>query len=697
MLACTGLALVFMPSRIKTEVTRHFSQPLVIQTSKTSPPRVAFHETLDRPQASDIWVDLSDSKVTRINLNEMISQESPIHGLKSIRYKKVILSPMQVPREKAMEMLEQQTWVENLPRAQQARIEEANVRSRVLEQDWNLPTSRDMFREKLQEIEEQTQSENPSSVYVAAQTDAGTWVTPQDIHRQSRVVAVANETTRDGQTLGPASVAPAGKILVQGNLDLHKDIPMGPDRHLEVRWFDDGVAKETGQIDIKKGNYSILVPARSGTVVAQLLDDNGGEIGRGQFRMNDTDSLEKLRTAAISIRPTSHVASNAYPFSQPSREPGSQTMMSRSVRNPSPNILVAATGEELKADVDGQLKVEGIAEGSWTFLRTELKGYYPSIHVAAANQDNPIPLFTDKMMKALLEIARENNGIGVGGSTGSVIWGQVLTGGKGTSQIQVEIEGMPDAKPVYFFPGLLLPDTKAKATSAEGYFAFVDLPRGFHSLRLKRGNQQIGFANVEVDDGTVSPVQVAADPLSEKVPVKVFDAFTGNPEIAEAEFQHLPEAVEITGFAQLPMPHQQSLSLVAVTPKNQIYLQTIQMFSTGEDHLHLALIREDWLSSFRSARRLNVSPESGIIIGFVPGDDYEVDLPHAADFDRSQIAYFDAQGMPVENGVAGGGFIVFNAPPGSHAVTLLPKRSNVLHARLVPVDPGTVNVLKFDF
>ena len=674
---------LLLPSHSRLEAVRTHSKQLVIQTSRTSPPRVAFQEVIEQAPATKSWIDLAPAGITRVNLNQLIAKDSLLRGLKSIRNRKIVLSPMLISREKALKTIDDQAWLGELPEDQRRRVSRAQAQSGVLEEDWKLPTTRDLLNDKLTEIKSQTPDRSPTTKVTVIGTDAdGNSKSLEDFHNEADVRTAPDEPPRD-------------QFLVMGTLGLDNESPLGPDRHLEVNWFEDGIAKQAGQVDIKKGTYAITVPSRSGTVIAQMFDHSGASIASARYSISSHDSPENLQKLSLHVHPDSRVARSFQEFGTPAQSKVAR--VSRFQKNPSPNVLISATSQETMADEDGILKVDGMAEGSWTFLRTEKKGYYPGVYLANAGDMESLQLFPAKMMKALVQIVRDRRVPGFAGETGAIIWGKVSARASGVEGTTVSIEDLPDAQPIYFYDELLLPNENAKATSKSGYFAFIDVPPGFYSVRVNRGEQLLGTNNVQVEEQSVSPIEIATDLLPEKVSVKVYDAFLADFRTAKIEFQQLPEALTIDGIAPVDLPRADSLSLARITPQDPMYLETIEPVYGANDYFHVPLIRKDWLWSLRSNQKIADQPETGIIVGFVPNDDYEIDLPHVPDFDRSQIVFFDSQGMPSRTGVAGGGFVVFNAPTGSHSVVLLPKKSNVLHTRVMPVDANTVNVLKFEF
>ncbi|MFN7729905.1 MAG: carboxypeptidase-like regulatory domain-containing protein [Bdellovibrio sp.] len=666
---------------------------MVIQTSKTSPARVALHETLDRSfKRSSMFSDDNELTSPSINLNQFITKKSVIRG-QAIRYKKLELEPLQLPRESAVKILDDQAFLDSLPAPHRKRVDLAQARSDTLAQDWTIPTIRDAFEEKIAEIKTQTQQTRNANIFVAAADSEGNWT--------SEAESKANSTAGVEAGTKPASASASAKqegFLIQGQITIPEssagEIVMGPGHFMEVRWIDEGIAKDPGRIDLPTSTYKISVPQLTGTISAKMFDKSGQEVASGQFRLNQNLARNQLQMASIDIRPRNRVSRQYSDFYAQANQKSMMSVANHR-KNPSPEVMVGAFAETIQADADGTLKVDGLAEGSWSFLRTNAQGFYPTISLASAGDTESSPLFPEKMIKALISIVRDSRGIGLGGETGSIIWGQTKSA-FGSGGLKVELEDLPEAKVVYLNE-LLIPDERLNATSSNGYFAFVDLPRGFYSLRVTRGDKQVAVANVEVDDGAVSPVEVRETSEMHTTGIKVYDSFTGSPLGARVSVQNLERAPDVMGYLEIQTPKLNHLNLVHVNPIDMQYAPALYVQNSNEDYIHLPLVRSDWLTSVRGSLRLSDLPDSGTLIGFVPATGFEVHLTHLPDLDPSQVVYFDAQGQPVPSGVAGGGFVVFNVPAGSHSILVIPQDSNVAQSKVIPVDSGTLNILKFDF
>jgi hypothetical protein len=134
-----------------------------------------------------------------------------------------------------------------------------------------------------------------------------------------------------------------------------------------------------------------------------------------------------------------------------------------------------------------------------------------------------------------------------------------------------------------------------------------------------------------------------------------------------------------------------------VSPNDGIYLPAMQVYSDLDLSLQAPLVRSDWIQSLKQARRIDDEPDTSMIVGFVQDENYDVYLPHIDNFPPKNIVYFDSQGQIIEQGVAGGGFVLFNVIPGTHSVVTVSKSTNMAHSQVIPVDVGTMSQVQMHF
>jgi hypothetical protein len=72
-----------------------------------------------------------------------------------------------------------------------------------------------------------------------------------------------------------------------------------------------------------------------------------------------------------------------------------------------------------------------------------------------------------------------------------------------------------------------------------------------------------------------------------------------------------------------------------------------------------------------------------------------VELTGYAPGENMQIVYFDALGKPLETrtGVAGGGFVIYNAPQGLQTLYVHPTQSRETFSQIVVAEPEFVQVI----
>lgn len=676
------LAFTLSPSFAKNTRVLSFKKFMTIQTSKADPPRLAFNEiNLEERKAQSDW----DLLNTKNGMPLIVGEDAPHFAARSpaqsLRTKKIVLQPMAFTRteiQNAVDKVQQdRDWVQELPVAAQKRMIEAQQRYGTLDEEWQTPGFQQQAAEKIAQararIETEEKNQSSDKIIIQAQGDDG--VTRTSLDKSDVVV-------RDPQT-----VVLGGMIELKG-----LPPPTDPRWQLHVARYEDDVKLEDAKVDLKKSTYSIPVPSMSGTLIAKITDTlTGEELGRGTLRLSEYNQAKDRK---ITIEKTSHYVASTYGnfYDSPA------TLRTRSAggrQKPiAAKVLFASLDAEGRTDETGSYRFEQVQQGSWGILRTQAKGFYGGLHLIQSGKDRKYPLFPESMIKALRQIVEDQNLTSEVASNGSVVWGQVTQNGKALAGVQVQVEGMTNYKPVYF-NSLLLPDPALKNTGENGYFAFVDLPAGFHAVTANYGTTNISHANVVVDDETVSIAEMDSVIQTEKVSVKVFDSFTGQPRTAMVDLQSLPEALEVKGFAEINLPDLQRLSLMKVTPRDEVYSESLHLYEDSMESLHVPLVRTDWLQSLMAYRKVNMAPGTGVVVGFVQRTSFEVYLGHEPHFPKDQIVYFDPQGQVVPSGVPGGGFVIFNVPTGVQSVVVANAKNDMLQTQVLPMDDSALVTLKF--
>lgn len=640
-----GLLIVgSLPISLHFQSHQMFTEALVIQTSKVDPPRIAFDLVNLESQSSSHKQADGRSEFT-------LSDSKTLHA--GVQVNQVDIEPMVFTENDVIEFLNRERLLETLTPTQRQLV------VRIPDQD-------ELFELKNEISSPQQKLSN--YIQQLAESDS-------EIKRRI-------ETQQNSE-----------QNLILGEIELQGGLPTGPQWITHVFRTQSGQTKETGQVIKETGEFKISVPEKTGYIVAQLKDRNSGlVIGEGSYRLN-TEIGSSGKKVSIKVNKSyDEVAAGWFSFYEnPNRLKSTDPKDEKYIPS---QVMMVSVNSEGTTDPTGHFKFDQIKKGSWTIVRNQTKEIYPGINLVRSGSQQSFSAFSVKMIEALREIIYHQNLNTQFERNGSVVWGQVLENGKPASGAEIEIENNLD-HPVVYLNSLLLPDPNLKATSDNGYFVVLDLPAGIQSLIAKKADLFLSHVNVIVDENSISNAELVLNAELENTEIKVYDAFLGSKEKANLEFQSLAHSVDVLGFAEVKLPQVERLSFVNVNPENPAYLRTTMSYSDLKDYLHIPLISSSWLQGVASRQKINLIPQHGIIVGFLLNEDDQIYLGHLNDFDQTNIVYFDSFGNSTDTSVTGGGFIIFNVPPGPQSVVKASGVSDLLDVQVVDINLDSTVVVKF--
>ena len=113
------------------------------------------------------------------------------------------------------------------------------------------------------------------------------------------------------------------------------------------------------------------------------------------------------------------------------------------------------------------------------------------------------------------------------------------------------------------------------------------------------------------------------------------------------------------------------------------------------------MVQSVWIDRIKGAQRVNQDPRSGTVIGFIRGTSaYQASRENESLGPNTRIVYFNDRGelTGFNYGVAGGGFMILNAPQGFRTVLIQPAGSNAkAFATAVLVEDRVTNVISKTF
>ena len=609
-----------------------------IKVQKSSPPFQAFKQA--RPMLETIEkAPLTFQRTANLSVENLTGQN--IQTAKKI----VLLEPIVVKKFQNLDLQQQASaepldlsWVSTLPLRQQIRLEEAQSRFAIFDQPPSENQPRSIAKERVA----------PSKVEI-------------------------KKTAQGYEIHGPWEIA--------GGLGWTND------HSIDLRHSVEGSSREAGVLSVKDGTYNINIASLAGSLIAKMYDKAGNVLGEGTLALQE-GFLQAGLAPKLIIRPQVNfirgIAPNSYDGGKNKKT--IEGLSAKALQNDIP----------FEKGPDDTLQLSNINRNSQTVARFEAEHFAKSNMLLISGKDFKAPVFPEKMIKALKEIVSEQLSYDLNNPQQPLIWGQVMMDSRLVAGAQVEIEGEPDAKVVYF-DLLNLPDTNLKETSANGYFAVIGAQEGFHALVARRGGQYYAHNVVSLEASTVSIVNLESSLKTKNVPLRVFDAFAGSARAAELEMQSLetPLKVDDKGWTSILLPQIARLSLMQVNPADQKYLPAQYFYNDDQEFIHVPLVSEDWLLQILQPKWSQIDAEKGTVIGFVQDENFEVYLAGNETFLPENITYFDSQGNLSREGIKGGGFIINNIDPDTHEIVVYGKQSDRFSSRLLPVDQKSVSVILF--
>src|SRR5690606_15188602 len=94
-----------------------------------------------------------------------------------------------------------------------------------------------------------------------------------------------------------------------------------------------------------------------------------------------------------------------------------------------------------------------------------------------------------------------------------------------------------------------------------------------------------------------------------------------------------------TGNELLLLPPISRLGLMRVQPNSTEYVSARYLYNDAEPYIHAPVVQWTWISAIKNYLRINDVPATGIVVGFVPDEDFEVHLAGDDSFAKENIVY----------------------------------------------------------
>lgn len=698
-----GAAMVLFPLSLSDiDFRSGFARDLAVSANRSSPAYTAFEDLrLNFDDRSQEIPETGMRLVSGIKVDTKFLQQTPRSRLLALKGLTIRNVPSQEPqpymvagesvRAQTLQaaapvsktILDSRGHLLPIPERKQALLAQA------AEEDWSIPSAGQMARQLAMEAASKSKDQrvivSRTGTPITIGRGRATEPTPPPIEVANNDDDVQDyvpsfnryETNPDGQR--PLWLS--GQIEMTGGLAF-----VGPETNITLKRVDSGAIIERGRVWVTEGRFEIHVKRAVGYLVAELQTRDGRVLGRGELNLTRLSSIprkdNRIGDIRLALSPTAEGATL-------------QTVSGHSVgRN---KIAVHGARVEIDSYTEPQaVSEEGIyteptlnRESSF-IARATAKNHWPTLVVGQAGHPQDIKMYPNSMVDALIGLQLESMERKEAYQA-AVVWGQIARDGVPTAGAQVEMAGNYR---VIYFNETYLPDMGLKKTSSNGLFAFLRVRPGVQALRVKAGgrlfpaqifpteSRHVSFIEVGLRDKVVSQFKVM-DVMDMHKPLDARVRMVGTEDF---------RSVDAGDWVEYAMAANPFMVEAEAGPDYEISRVTM----TGSPHLvQIPMIRRDWLYELQNKQGVQLLSNRGMIAGFVDRQDFEIELTGYAPGEQMQIIYLDAQGQPLQtrSGIAGGGFVIFNAPPGLQTIYIHPTQSRETYSQVVVAEPQYVHVV----
>ena len=180
----------------------------------------------------------------------------------------------------------------------------------------------------------------------------------------------------------------------------------------------------------------------------------------------------------------------------------------------------------------------------------------------------------------------------------------------------------------------------------------------------------------------------------------VFDIQTSEMMNADISFLGSETKVPAHGRKLISFSGSDGIQFLEVQSQDQNYYSTRVTVDKSEKEILIPMISQNWLNDLMARLKVNVIPETGLIIGTALELPYSVELDPSAYNEDTKIIYFDNQGKLVPGAMitpVGGGFVAVNVNQGIRSLFNKYHGTQNLKITTMAVDSNAINVFSTKF
>lgn len=472
-----------------------------------------------------------------------------------------------------------------------------------------------------------------------------------------------------------------GQVEMTGGLAF-----VGPQTQVTVRRVHKGRDLERGNIWVAEGRFEIQVKEAIGSLIAELKTREGRVLGRGELNLVNIKEAprkdSRIADLRIPLRPTTEGAAfraiSGYSH-------GHQIMPVQQA-----SVEIQAYSDPQRVSEEGVVSEPTLYRRSSFVARAVAQKHWPSIMVGQASRPQDVRLFSNSMVQALINLQLSDTERQVAEQV-AIVWGQVRRDGAPRAGVQIEMAG--NYQPIYFDENYI-PNSKLTQTSSNGLFAFLKVRAGVQAVRViadqkvypaqvfPTENKHISYVELDIEDDVTTRFKI----------VDVMEHMTEVP--ARIRLVGTDDIVSLEGAGHVRYSLATNSYLVEAEAGADYEVSRMTVVGRPTDVV-LPMVRRDWLTKIYYDQNITSIPGRGTIVGFVDHHHFEVEMTGYGKHDRMQIVYFDSKGnvLNTRTGVAGGGFVIFNAPQGLQTVFIHPSQARESYSQVLVAEPEYVHIV----
>lgn len=480
-------------------------------------------------------------------------------------------------------------------------------------------------------------------------------------------------------------------LLLNGQIEMTGGLAfVGAENEILVKRVVNGKVLEKGHIWITEGKFEIQVGQATGYLVAELAKRNGEVLGRGEFNLLDLRALRnqgpRINDLRIALRPTQETASlrtvSAYPAMG-----GLPNALNDSL------MEIQAHNDPQPVNDEGYFSDPSLNKGSTFVARASAKKHWPTLVVGRAGSGQEVRLFPSSLLQALINISGSNGTERAEARHRAIVWGQVMRDGHPVVGAKVEMAG--PYRPIYLNDAFL-PDPNLDGTGTNGIFVFLNVLPGIQAARVSVSEKlypaqiftteekHVSYVELNLRDKVTSQLQIADMLDSEK-------ALSARVRLVGTENVLSPASGGYIQYSVAANPFM--LEADAGTD----YMLARTTLTGNPETIQIPMVRRDWLQTLFQSEYIPAQLNRGIVMGLVGEQNFEVEMTGYKPGEPITIIYFDAQGKPLpsaKSGVAGGGFVILNAPSDLQTVYVHLSQSHTTFSQVLVAEPDFVHVMR---